>query len=187
MYSKDRLASSCFQSLLSACIEGDNRSQWLLYNSYIGYGKTVSSRYTSCETEAEDVLIESFYKIFSSLASYNPSFSFKAWIRRIIINTAISSRRRYKFDDRKIMSIEDVQIGYARQEVISLLTVDEIMKLADQMKPAYKRVFLLHAVDGYKHREIADLMQMNEATVRSIYVRSKKMLKKLLIQYDTWY
>jgi RNA polymerase sigma-70 factor (ECF subfamily) len=79
-----------------------------------------------------------------------------------------------------MISIEDAPCPRFEEDIISKITADEILSIVQQIKPVYKNVFLLHVVEGYNHREIAELLQINEATVRSHYVRARARLQHLI-------
>lgn len=172
-----------FGSVVTACIAGNSQAQRALYKQYFGYSKSICLRYTSSTEEAEEVLNEGFLKVFNNLERYDSAHPFKAWLRTIMVNTAISYYRKHKKHNEDMVSLEDA--GYPRfeEDIVSRITADEILQLIQQIKPIYKNVFLLYVVDGYNHREIADLLQINEATVRSHYVRARARLQHLIKQY----
>ena len=99
-----------------------------------------------------------------------------------MINTAISYYRKHKKHNENRASYEDAPYLGFEEDIVSQITAEEILLLIQQIKPKYKNVFLLYVVDGYNHREIADLMEMNEATVRSHYVRARVQLQQLIKQ-----
>lgn len=154
-----------------------------MYQKYFGYAKSICLRYTSCLEESEEVLNEGFLKVFNNLKNYDPSYPFKVWLRTIMVNTAISYYRKHKKHIEDRTALEDVPELRLEEDIVSRITADEVLKLIQRLKPLYKNVFLLHAVDGYNHREIADMLQLNEATVRSQYIRARNQLQELIRQY----
>ena len=172
-----------FASVVSACIAQNNQAQRLLYKQFFGYSKSICLRYTSSTEEAEEVLNEGFLKVFKNIERYDPSHPFKAWLRTIMVNTAISYYRKHKKHNEDMISLEDAPYPRFDEDIISQITADEILKLIQEIKPVYKTVFLLYVVEGYNHREIADLLQINEATVRSHYVRARARLQHLIKKY----
>ncbi|TDE10478.1 RNA polymerase sigma factor [Dyadobacter psychrotolerans] len=169
-----------FESVIAGCIAGDSQSQRYLFKKYFGYCKSICLRYTSSTEEAEEVLNEGFLKVFNNLKTYVSTFPFKGWIRTIMINTAISYYRKHKKHSENRMALDDAPYIKMEDDVISQITADEILELIQQLKPHYKTVFLLHVVDGYNHREIAEMLQINEATIRSHYVRARVRLQQLI-------
>ena len=130
--------------------------------------------------EAEEVLNEGFLKVFNNIERYDSGYPFKAWLRTIMVNTAISYYRKHKKHSEDMISLEDAPYPGFEEEIISQITADEILKLIQEIKPVYKNVFLMYVVDGYNHREIGDLLCINEATVRSHYVRARALLQHLI-------
>ncbi len=169
-----------FETLVDGCIAGDNQAQRQLFKKYFSYSKSICMRYTSFTEDAEEVLNEGFLKVFTNLKSYDPTYPFKAWLRTIMINTAISYNRKYKKHSRDRIDLEDAQYLCLDDDIVGDITADEILKMIGQLKPLYRDVFLMYAVDGYNHREIAEMLDINEATVRSQYARARMQLKSLV-------
>lgn len=145
--------------------------------------KGISLRYCSSYEEAEEVLNESFLKMFQNLHRYDPNQPFKAWLRTIVINTAISYYRKNHKHQKDRIALEDAPVPRFDDNVVEKLTGEEIIGLLQVIKPVYRSVFMLHVVDGYNHREIAAILDINEATVRSHYMRARARLQHLIKQY----
>lgn len=177
------LEASEFAALLKACITGNNRAQRSLFQLYFSYAKSICLRYCSSYEEAEEVLNESFLKIFQNLQKYDLNLPFKAWIRTIIVNTAISYYRKNGKHLKDRITLEDAPVPGYDNQVVENLTGEEIIGLVQLIKPVYRSVFMLHAVEGYNHREIAEMLEINEATVRSHYLRARARLQNLIKQY----
>ncbi len=171
-----------FITVIVACQAGDSQAQRYLYKQFFGYAKTVCLRYTSTKEEAEEVLNEGFLKAFKNLESYDPAYPFKVWLRTIMVNTAISNYRKQKKHSEDRIALEDAPYLGFEEDIVSQITAEEILSLIRDIKPVYKNVFLLYVVDGYNHREVGDLLGINEATVRSHYVRARALLQHLVKQ-----
>ncbi len=169
-----------FDTIVSACIAGNNQAQRHLYKQYFGYAKSICLRYTNSTEESEEVLNEGFFKVFKNLDRYDPRHPFKAWLRTIMVNTAISYFRKHKKHSEGVISLEDAPYPRFDDDILGQITADEILQIIQGIKPVYKNVFLLYVVDGYNHREIAELLHINEATVRSHYVRARARLQHLI-------
>lgn len=169
-----------FDTIVSACIAGNNQAQRHLYKQYFGYAKSICLRYTNSTEESEEVLNEGFFKVFKNLDRYDPRHPFKAWLRTIMVNTAISYFRKHKKHSAGVISLEDAPYPRFDDDILGQITADEILQIIQGIKPVYKNVFLLYVVDGYNHREIAELLHINEATVRSHYVRARARLQHLI-------
>jgi len=129
--------------------------------------------------EAEEILNESFLKVFQHLERYDPTQPFKAWLRTIVVNTAISYyRKNQKFHGE--IGLENIQEPSFNESVLDQISADEILALVQQLKPIYRTVFTMHVVDGYQLREIADALDFNEATVRSHFSRARVKLQEMM-------
>jgi len=142
----------------------------------------VASRYTRDLEEAKDVLQDSFISIYQNINQLRDSDenSFQKWSTRIVINTAI---RKYR---RKYYSHENTEINYSNhpQEEESIntdLNLEDIYVFINQLSDSYRTVFKLYAIDGFSHKDIAELLAINESTARSQYLRARKILQKKLI------
>ena len=172
-----------FESVVKACLAGNSLAQRTLFKQYFGYAKSVCLRYSSSVEEAEEVLNEGFLKVFQNLDRYDVNQPFKAWLRTIMINTAISYYRKSKKYLQDTVSLEDAPYPRFEENILDKITAEEILDLVQQIRPIYRTVFVMYVVDGYNHREIADLLHLNEATVRSHFVRARARLQHLVTQH----
>jgi RNA polymerase sigma-70 factor, ECF subfamily len=173
-------AADDFESLIRGCRAGNEQAQQALFKQYFGYAKSICLRHCSSHEEAEEVLNEGFLKVFQNLEKYDTTQPFKAWLRTILINTAISHYRKNARYTRDTVALEEAIYPSFDDNVIEKITAEEILTLVQQLKPIYRTVFMLYVVEGYNHREIADLLDVNEATVRSHYARARMQLQHLI-------
>ncbi|WP_254561044.1 RNA polymerase sigma factor [Dyadobacter diqingensis] len=171
-----------FDAVVKACIAGNNQAQRYLYKKFFGYAKSICLRYTTSKEESEEVLNEGFLKVFRNLEGYDNTYPFKVWLRTIMVNTAISNFRKNKKHSEEKIALEDAPYLGFEEDIVSHITAEEILQLIQHIKPVYKNVFLLYVVDGYNHREVGELLGINEATVRSHYVRARALLQHLIKQ-----
>ncbi len=169
-----------FRSVIAACIAGNSQAQHILFKKYFGYAKSICLRYTYSPEEAEEVLNEGFFKVFNNLERYDPEQPFKAWLRTVMVNNAISYFRRNKKHYVARTAFDEIPEPCIADNAVSEITAGEIMQLIHELKPIYKTVFLLYAVDGYCHKEIAAMLDINEATVRSQYARARAQLQEVI-------
>ena len=169
-----------FRSVIAACIAGNSQAQHILFKKYFGYAKSVCLRYTYSPEEAEEVLNEGFFKVFNNLERYDPGQPFKAWLRTVMVNNAISYFRRNKKHYAARTAFDEIPEPGIADDAVSEITAGEIMQLIHELKPIYKTVFLMYAVDGYSHKEIASMLEINEATVRSQYARARAQLQEVI-------
>nr|WP_293836517.1 RNA polymerase sigma factor [uncultured Arsenicibacter sp.] len=166
-------------SVIIACRENSAQAQRVLFKQYFGYAKSICLRYSSTVEEAEEVLNEGFLKVFQHIQQYDTNQPFKAWLRTILVNTAISYYRKFhKFDPH--IGLDNVPDVPFDDDVVSYITADEILALVQELPPAWRTVFNLHVIDGYSLREVADLLPANEATVRSHFLRARQRLQQLI-------
>ncbi|MBT8285199.1 MAG: RNA polymerase sigma factor [Flavobacteriaceae bacterium] len=161
---------------LRKAIKGNRNAQRTLYEKHSPKMLSVCRQYIKDVHFAEDVMISGFVKVFKGLHSFRFEGSFEGWIRRIMVREAISYLRKNQFvvfDSEKIESYTE-EVMYHE----SLLQVEEVQKLIDTLPEGYKMVFVLYAVEGYKHREIAELLQISESTSKSQLFKARQFLQK---------
>ena len=125
---------------------------------------------------AEEVMLLGFRKIFSYLENFNNEGSFEGWMRRIMVNESISQLRK----DKKLNFVSESEIENSTEHSTTIetaLEADEIQKLIDGLPDGYKTVFVLYVVEGYKHNEIAELLQISENTSKTQLFKARKMLQ----------
>ncbi|PLK44937.1 RNA polymerase sigma factor [Emticicia sp. TH156] len=176
-FSEDRL-----ESIIQACIEQNPHAQSLLYKQYFGFSKSVCLRYSSTQEEAKEILNEGFLKVFNNLATYLPKYPFKAWLRTIMVNTAINYYRDNKKYNQEL-TIDDIEEPIYDEDIINKISAEEILALVQKLPPAYRTVFVMHVVDGYNHREIGEILGINEGTSRSNFMKARIKLQ-LLVQQE---
>lgn len=166
--------------LIESCKEGKRSSQDELYKAMYSYGMSICLRYTRNREEAHEVLNDGFLKVFANLHKYNFELSYKAWIRRILINSSIDYFRR---NEKHAQTLDMVHAEGSAVENDSLerLSAAEIMAVVQQLPPAYRMVFNLYAIEGYKHREIAEMLGINEGTSKSNLAKARHKLQKMLL------
>jgi RNA polymerase sigma factor (sigma-70 family) len=164
---------------IDGCRRGERTSQYKVYTHFYSYALSVCSRYAATQEEAKEVLNDAFFKIFTKLDYYNPSYAFKGWLHRIVVNTAIDRyRSRHKHPaTEEISQAQSVEI---ETEVVEMLTREEIYKMVQTLSPAYRTVFNLFVVEGYSHPEIAQLLGISEGASKSNLAKARFKLKKML-------
>ncbi|RYC70214.1 MULTISPECIES: RNA polymerase sigma factor [Spirosoma] len=168
-------------SVIRACRAKDPRAQRTLFKQFFGYAKSICLRYTSSTEEAEDVLNEGFLKAFQHLDNFDETLPFKAWLRTIMVNTAISHyRKNQRFDQHSSLETSE-QVAFD-DDVVDQMAADEILALVQKLTPTHRTVFMMHVVDGYSLHEIAGILNQNEATVRSNFARARYKLQDMIRQ-----
>ncbi len=167
------------ESVIAACLAEDKHAQRALIKLFLGFTKSICWRYAANEQEAEEIVNDGYLKVFNNLGKYDHTQPFKAWLRTIFVNTAIDYyRKRQKYAHQ--VDIDDVEIVDLSEDVISKISASEILKLVQKLSPAYRMVFTLYVIDGYNHREIADLLGIKEGTSKSNLMDARKKLQVMI-------
>ena len=168
------------QYLINASVAGEKWALKFIYEEHYGHMMAVCLRYANNEEDALDILHEGFIKVFRHISKYKAGTSISAWIRRIMVNTAIDYYR--KASRRRTEDIEQAfNIKSHEQDAVGKCTVKEIMSSIQELSPAYRSVFNLYVIEGYSHKEIAKKLGITESTSRSNLVKARIKLKELLV------
>ena len=165
--------------LIRGCIEGDRRMQELLYQHFSPKMYAVCLRYAGNSEDAQDILQDGFVKVFRNLERYRGDGSFEGWVRRIFVNTAIEHYRK-QLNLHQIPDIEDKLIEDKDLSALDNLALKDLVKLIQELSPGYRTVFNLYAVEGYTHKEIAELLGISEGTSKAQLARAKAILQNLI-------
>ena len=166
-------------AFISACIEREEWALQKIYEDHYSVMLPVCLRYASCEDDALDILHEGFIKVFRYIAKYNAGTSLGSWIRRIMINTSIDYYRKEK--RRRTESLDNAYtLSSKNVDAVASLSAKEIIIALQSLSPAYRSVFNLYVIEGYSHREVAEILQITESTSRSNLVKARTKLKNLL-------
>ncbi len=171
------------KELIEGCRRKDRLAQKYLYQRFYGKMLGISMRYTKDREEADDVLNRAFLKIFTSIDQYEHKGSLSGWIARVVFNTAIDfvrSRTRY----REVMDYNSEEETRIEASVIEQLFEEDLFNEIQKLPDTTRTVFSLYVIDGYKHREIAELLEINENTSKWHLARGKKQLRKALKNYQ---
>jgi len=140
-------------------------------------------RYTKSQQEAEDVLQESFIKVFRNLSGYRGESRLDYWIKRIVINTALNSQRK-KLYMYPMVDIEDVKNEFDQSKTLSEFQMEELLKMIRELPAGCQTVFNLFAIEGYSHKEIAEMLDVSEGTSKSQFARARKLLQEKIAEED---
>ncbi|MGC1205124.1 MAG: RNA polymerase sigma factor [Flavobacteriaceae bacterium] len=163
-------------ALIKKALKNSREAQRVLYELHAPKMLSVCRYYIKDAQHAEDVMLNGFFKVFSNLKSFKSEGSFEGWIRRIMVRASISFLRQQKKVE---FSIEDVVVkdDYANN-INTNIEVAEIQQLIDALPEGYKMVFIMYAIEGYKHNEIAELLNITEGTSKSQLFKARKMLQE---------
>jgi len=168
--------------LIQGCIDGDPRMQEELYRKFSPKMYAVCLRYAGNNDDAQDLLQDGFIKVFRNLTKFRNEGSFEGWMRRVFVNTSIEHYRR-KVHLNSISEQEERIIEDASVSVLDQLAERDIVQLVRELSPGYRAVFNLYVIEGYSHKEIADMLQISEGTSKSQLARAKSILQKKVADY----
>lgn len=171
------------QELIKGCIRRERGAQKRLYDTFSSKMFTLCSRYVKNSMEAEDVLVTAFTKILDKIDQYKGEGSFEGWIRRIVVNEALTWLRRNR---NMYLELELEAANYEPdyQTISDHLEAEDLLKMIGELPSGYRIVFNLYAIDGYSHKEIAEQLGISENTSKSQLSRARAYLQKLLTDND---
>jgi RNA polymerase sigma factor (sigma-70 family) len=169
------------QEIIEGCARHERKAQKLLYDRYSGLLLGVCLRYAVDRAEAEDILQDSFLKIFFRIKDFTGSGSFVGWLRKVVVNTAITHyhlnlKHRYHIEIEEYVTTESGGSGFEED----FYTSDELFRVLGELPGGYRMIFNLYAVEGYKHKEIAEMMGIDTSTSKSQYSRAKAVIRDKL-------
>jgi RNA polymerase sigma-70 factor (ECF subfamily) len=170
------------KEIIEGCIKQNRKAQKMLYDRYASKFLGICMRYAKDKQEAEDILQEGFLKIFERINKYHFAGAFEGWMRRIIVNTAISNYRKNLkyYNHYDISEITEYDNDNNTQDLE--FTLEEMLKVIQSLSPGYRIIFNLYAIEGYAHKEIAEMLGIDVSTSKSQYSRAKKIIQNRLAQ-----
>lgn len=166
--------------LLKGCKKQNAKAQRMLYDKYSPLMLGLCRRYVKGELEAEDVMIKGFMKVFSKINTFEEKGSFEGWMKRIMINESLGYIRK-----NKAMYLEtDIEAADKEPDLDKLSTALEakdLLRMINELPSGYRTIFNLFAIEGYSHKEIAELLGINENTSKSQLSRARMHLQKKLL------
>jgi RNA polymerase sigma factor (sigma-70 family) len=174
-----------FEDAIAGCLRNDNKSKEMVYKSFYGYLMGVILRYVEDRNDAEELVNDSFIKVFKSISQFNaPKYddqiqkAFKGWIARISSRTAIDFLR----GKRTFLYVDDIveeQQPLTELNAISQLNVQDIMKLLNELPETHKLIFNMYEIEGFSHEEISKMLNIPESSCRVYLTRAKNKLREL--------
>ena len=170
------------EAILKGCIENDATAQRELYNKYSPKMLSVCYRFAHNREDAEDMLQEGFIKVFTQIHSFENRGAFEGWIRRIIVHTCINILKKNKKFNESVDIIHATGLQIREETVPSVIQAKQVVECIRMLPLGYRTVLNLYAIEGYSHREIAEMLTIEESTSRSQYTRAKAMLEDILVR-----
>lgn len=170
------------KELIEQCLAKKQGAYKQLYEKYSGWLYAVAMRYCQDRDDAQDILQDSFIAIFGHLDQFNLDLNFPAWIKKITVNTALGVHRKknaavYQFPVRDVEQMEILDLS-----LLEDLDLEGLQTMIGQLSPGRQQIFNLYFIEGYAHKEIAEMLQISEGTSKSQLYDAKKELRRILEQ-----
>lgn len=169
--------------LISRAVKNNREAQRLLYEKHSGKMLSVCRMYIKDIHHAEEVMLTGFFKVFTHLHDFKSEGSFEGWVRRIMIRESISFLRVQKDMEFREEAIEDGRQSF--NSVQADIDAEHIQQLIDELPEGYRVVFVMYAIEGYKHQEIAAMLNITIGTSKSQLFKARKMLQEKLELQNT--
>ena len=171
------------QQLIEACKKQDRKGQQTLYNKYTPKMFALCRRYIRNREDAEDVMVNGFFKVLTNIHQYSGAGSFEGWIRRIMVNQSLMFLRK-RNELKYAVEINNIEIT-SQTNIEDELAAQDILNLLDQLPTGYRTIFNLYVVEGFKHREIAEQLGISINTSKSQLILAKKRMRDLVEKLKT--
>jgi len=168
------------EAIIQGCIENDPQCQHMLFKQYSKAVMGVCLRYAADTSEAEDILQDTFIKLFKTIRQFRFEGSFEGWIRKIAIRTCLAAlqKKRIRYTD---VNSAEFAIDPNALHAISAMSEKELIEMIRQLPDGYRIVFNLYVIEGYGHDEIAAMLNIDSGTSRSQLAKARKMLQRQIL------
>ena len=170
------------EAILTGCLRNDATAQKELYNRYSPKMLSVCFRYAHNREDAEDMLQEGFIKVFSQIHTFQSKGAFEGWVRRVIVHTCINILKKNKKFNESVDIIHASGVQVREESVPSIIQAKQVIDCIRILPIGYRTVLNLYAIEGYNHKEIAEMLDIEESTSRSQYTRARAMLEDILVK-----
>ena len=168
--------------MLAGCLSNNASSQEALYSRFSPRMLGVCYRFAKNREDAEDMLQEGFIKVFTQIHQYRSEGALEGWIRRIVVHTCINVlKKNKKFSDSIDINFAS-EVGIREESIPSIMQAKEVVECIRLLPIGYRTVLNLYAIEGYSHKEIGNMLDIEESTSRSQYTRAKAMLEDVLVK-----
>ncbi len=167
------------KTVINGCRQGNRLAQKQLYKVLYSYAMGLCMRYAQNTEEAEEMLNNGFFKVFKKIDQYDVNLPFKPWFKVVMVHTAIDYQKAKKVFYTE--EISEVQLDLVNDHGIETqMAYEELILVIQKLSPAYRIVFNMHEIEGYKHHEIAEQLNISTGTSKSNLAKAKKKLRTLL-------
>lgn len=170
------------EAILQGCVQNNAAAQKALYEKYSAKMLVVCYRYAHNREDAEDMLQEGFIKVFSQISTFESRGALEGWIRRIVVHTCINNLKKNKRFNESVDLIHANSLQVREDAIPSIIQAKQVVECIRMLPLGYRTVLNLYAIEGFSHREISTMLDIEESTSRSQYTRAKAMLEDVLIK-----
>ena len=175
---------------IQGCVVNDRLSQKKIYTSFYNYTMTICSLYTSNYDDSIEILNDGFLKVFKEIHRYQPAYadvisSFKGWLRKIMIHTAIDhfrKNRKHRFI--KELDSEVIQVSAGGEDALDRISYNELIRSMQKLTPGYKIIFNLFVIESFSHEEISKQLGISVGTSKSNLAKARRQLQKILFRQN---
>lgn len=169
-------------AIFQGCLKNQAAAQRELYNRYSPKMLAVCYRFAHNREDAEDMLQEGFIKVFSQIHTFQSKGAFEGWVRRIMVHTCINHLKKNKRFNESVDIIYASSIQVREESIPSIVQAKQVVECIRMLPMGYRTVLNLYAIEGYSHKEIGQMLDIEESTSRSQYTRARQMLEDILIK-----
>jgi RNA polymerase sigma factor (sigma-70 family) len=184
------LSAEELQAHIKGCVLNNRESQKKIYSSFYGYAMSICHRYTNHDEDATEILNDGFLKIFVEIYRFKPAYadsvsSFKGWLRKIMIYTAIDHfRKNHKHQLVGELNESYLHVPAAQEDALDKISYDEIMAAIKCLTPGYRTVLNLFIIEGFSHEEVAKELGISIGTSKSNLAKARRQLQKILFEQN---
>ena len=187
---EDLLSADELTYHVEACALNNRGSQKIIYSSFYGYAMAICDRYASKQEDALEILNDGFLKVFREIHHYKPAYadvvsSFKGWLRKIMVYTAIDHFRK-NHKHQLVTQLDNVvyQVASVSEDAVEKLSYEEIIRAIQDLSPGYRTVFNLFVIEGLSHEEISNQLSISIGTSKSNLSKARRQLQKILFKQN---
>ncbi|MBD0836145.1 RNA polymerase sigma factor [Aestuariibaculum suncheonense] len=163
-------------TLIKRAVKNNREAQHMLFELHAPKMLSICRYYVKDVYQAEEIMMNGFFKVFTNLKSFRGEGSFEGWMRRIMVRESISYLRQQKDIE---FAVEELDFkNEFTNNIETEIEVEDIQRLIDELPEGYKIVFVMYAIQGYKHQEIAELLNIAESTSKSQLFKARKLLQE---------
>lgn len=169
------------KELILQCREYQREAQKALYQHFYSYCLGICMHYARSRDDAVEMMNDGFLNVFTYIKKFDLNRPFKPWLKKIMVNSAIDHLKKYRMHD--TTTIESDSIAFTDAGQLDSMSYNDLINIIRKLSPAYRAVFSLHALEGYKHEEVAEILNINVGTSKSNYARALVKLQEYLAVY----